>query len=267
MLTSKELEILSEYLATAKLEDLYTPDIPQVNLPSWITSDVRLIVEEQINMMASYQNDRVRLKYDVYSLFVHYFTRVIVVFTDNRMQTIWNKLNTFSGDAAKDFARVLFFIENAYDGALTLIDKHKDEIKSYKKVIALAEQLHDAMEEYSCHYYGHMTQNNHAEIMDDLKLFRIDSIRSLDEFIQYTRSDSYMSASYWPITRKCHGDKSLAIFFIRKIYHFFQRNFGKPMYNDIAHIIDVIFKLPFNENDIIKHCSMMKTIDCEDSTN
>jgi hypothetical protein len=139
-----------------------------------------------------------------------------------------------------------------------MLDKHQAEIKSSEKIIKLADQLQAEMESHRSWFFGHTVQENHDDLAVDLKNLRKNMLHDLELFKEHIKSESYMFGSPWPITRKNKTDTALAIFFIRKIYTYFLEQFGKPMYNHIATIINIIFSTDYNENDVTKFSDIIK---------
>lgn len=267
MFTSKQQAIFEEYLKTTTLDDLYTPELPEITLPKWLHPDIKSVVRSRLEFLKTQKNSPGRLYADMYPVMVEYFERIKPIFINPEMEFIWGDLCNKSVKSATRFASEVNLYENHYDGGIGLIEKKKDEIKCCKRMIKTTQQLYDVMEEYYCHYYGHMLQEKHFEIMELLKQFKEDTLDSLTEFQKEPIDGSMLFSNHWPMTRKCIGENGLTIFFIRKIYYFFQTEFGKPMYNNIAEIIQAIFKIPFDENHIIKHCTIVKSLLSEDSTN
>lgn len=267
MLTDEECKNISEYMDTAKMEDIYTPEPPMIEIPYWLPNDIQAFIVNYLNIISNHRYNRIRLIIDIYTLQVDYFNKVKNVFIDSRMNDLWSKLYEISPGAAVGFARELLYIENCYDGGLGLNHKHENEIKSYNKVIKLTEQLYDALEEYQCHYYGHMLQDNHDTLMDTLLKFKNDSKQSLADFEAVKNNRDPSVINHWPFTRKRRDENSLAIFFARKIFLYFKKHFGKPMHNNIAEVIEVIFNISYDENQIVKHCGLVRNLTSDNSTN
>ncbi|KTD54916.1 hypothetical protein Lsai_2508 [Legionella sainthelensi] len=266
MFTQKQTKLFEEYLDSTTVNDLFTPDLPIIEFPSWLHPEIIGTLEHKLNKLEEQKNSPARLYFDFYSMLVFNFKRLIPLFTNSRMQPIWADLCNHSIEITIEFIRSLFCYENHYDGGIRLLEKQNDEIQSCKRMIKQTEKLHDAMEEYQCHYYGHMIQDNHNELMELLVKFKDKTVKSLGEFKESPLDGTKLFSEHWPMTRKCTGENALAIFFSRKIYYFFQTKFNKPMYNYIAEIVGVIFNCSFSDNQIIKLCKVMKPFICDNST-
>lgn len=256
MFTKKEDKEFCQYLKTASIDDLFTPDLPEIQFPQWLRPEIQTILQGELEFIKEKKVARDRIFFDMYPHFVTYFNRVKPAFIKSDMKPVWEKLYNESPKATLDFVNVLLRIENKFYGGVRLIEKQKDEVKSYKRVIQKAEAFLDAMEEYKCHYYGHMLQDNHDGVVNIMTEFKVNSIQSLEEFKQ-DREDEPFFCDYWPITRNYKADNALAIFFVRKIYSFFQDEFQKPMHNIVAKLVNAMFDTAYQENEIIKFVGVL----------
>jgi hypothetical protein len=234
-------------------------ELPIVNLPQWLPLEIKTAVGEHLAFIIEQKDAPIRKYFDLYSYLIRCFNRTQIIFTDNKMKELWGFLYKKSPSITVDFAKLFFFnLENDYDGATTMLDKHQAEIKSSEKIIKLAEKLYAEMESHRFWFYGHTVQDNHDDLAEELKNLRTNMLHDLNLFKEHIKSESYMFGSHWPITRKNKSDKALAIFFIRKIYAYFLEQFDKPMYNHIATIINIIFSTDYNENDVTKFSDILK---------
>lgn len=267
MFTEEQQAAFNKELETVTLDDLYTPEPPELSMPKWLHPAIQKEVNSRLQFIKNLKDSSCRLYIDMYPVMVESFERIKRIFFDPIMESVWDDLCNTSIELAVRFSMEITLYENRYDGALRLVEKQKAEITSCKKMIKKAEQLYEVMEEYHHHYYGHMIQDNHFEIMNLLRHFKEATIVSLSEFQAEPMDGSKLFSSHWPTTRKCIGERGLAIFFIRKIYYFFLTELGKPMYNNIAKIIEVVFGICFDENHVMKHCAIVKSLLSEDSIN
>jgi len=220
------------------------PPFPKISFPKWIIPEIKSRVEEHLEFMKTQKNLPIaaRERYDLYAYLVPIFNKIKKVFTDTRMEVIWDKLYSLSKEKTVDFASELFFrIENDYGYGLTLIEKYKAEIISGERMIASAKELYDEMENYQYWFFGHFIQENHNTLMDTLNEFIQNTKSELDAFKEQTKSDSYIFCETYPLTRQSRDKNSVAIFYMRRIYLIFQESFEMSMYANIAEIINVIF--------------------------
>ncbi len=239
------------------------PPFPKISFPKWIIPEIKSRVEEHLEFMKTQKNLPIAAReiYDLYAYLVPIFNKIKKVFTDTRMEAIWDKLYSLSKEKTVDFASELFFrIENDYGYGLTLIEKHKAEIMSGERMIASAQELYDEMQNYQYWFFGHVIQENHNTLMDTLNEFIQNTKTELDEFKEQTKSDSYMFCETYPLNRQSGDKNSVAIFYMRRIYLIFQEAFGKPMYANIAEIINVIFGTEYTENHAVKYCKIVRPL-------
>jgi hypothetical protein len=270
MFTDNQLKELDDIYSSLSLDDLDTPDLPKIKFPDWLPSIVQSKVKERLQSVEEKKNDPNRLYiavyfFDLYPYLARNFQTLQPLFTDVRMRPIWEKLTKISEEKTEQFIIRLFKFKNDYDGGMHLVEKHRDEIRSCQRMLDATQKLLDAMEEYHYHYYGHMLQDNFHDIMATLEVFKKDTAISLEEFKQTPQDASKLFSNHWPMTRKSNMENALAIFFIKKIFLFFQKEFQTPMYNFIAEIISIIFQLDLEENQIIKHCMTVIPLLSEDS--
>lgn len=248
---------------TIKSIDPDKPPFPEITLQKWISPAIRSVIDSQFELMKTQKKAPIAIRemFDLYAYLVRIFNKIKIVFTDKRMQPIWEKLDSLSQDKAADFAsKLLHRIENDYDGALTLIEKHRAEISSSERVIAAAKKLRDEMENYQYWFYGHMLQENQSELIDTLNIFIDNTTDSLEQFKEHIKEDSYMFCDLWPITRQNKDKNSLPIFYMRKIYIYFMELFGMPMYANVAEIVNVIFGTEYTENHVVKYCKVVRPL-------
>ncbi len=270
MFTDNQIKELDDIYSSLSLDDLDTPDLPRIKFPDWLPSIVQSAVDKQLQSLEKKKNDPNRLYlavyfFDLYPYYARNFQMLQSLFTDRRMRPIWEKLSKISEEKTKEFISHLFKFENDYDGGMSLVEKHRGEIKSCQRMLDVTQKLLDAMEEYHCHYYGHMLQDNFHDIMATLEVFKKDTAISLEEFKQTSQDASKLFSRHWPMTRKSNMENALAIFFVKKIFLFFQEAFKDPMYNFIAEIISTIFQFDLEENQVIKHCMTVIPLLSEDS--
>ena len=236
--------------------DLSKPTFPIIKIPKWLQPEIKQVLLDFLDHLKYLKKLRSHENFDRYAYFVHIFNTVKKVFTVISMKPVWEKLVSISKEAAENFALILFLgIQNKYDHALDLIEKHKNEIKSCEKVIVFAQKLVDQMESYQHLFFGHMLQDNHDDITDTLKNFIQNTAASLNEFKNTEAVTSSNIYRLYPMTRQSRDKNSLAIFYMRSIYLFFKESFKKPMYEIIADIVNTIFNTKYTETDAVKYCA------------
>jgi|GEM_PF-3972329 len=189
------------------------------------------------------------------------------------LRTLWSAIDqateTRKGIAKKSTPSIItanairLFQSDFYHG-LHLRNKHINELKSSEKIVNITPKLVDAMNENN-NYYGHMQAENFNDIYELLKTFKNETTDLICDFKEHIKEKNYLFSEHWPIGRKHDTENSLAIFFIRKLYHFFSTEFNNSKYAFIETIVNTIFKTTFTENLIIKHTVSMRNLQSEDS--
>lgn len=113
--------------------------LPEISLPKWISTEIRSVLTKHFEFMKTQKLApiAIRERFDLYAYLVKIFNNAKKVFTDVRMKPIWEKLDSLSKEKSANFAsKLLYRIQNDYDGGMTLIEKHKAEILSSERVIA-----------------------------------------------------------------------------------------------------------------------------------
>jgi hypothetical protein len=260
MFTLKQSAEFKEYMKTARVEDLNTPDMPELDLPSWLPKEVQAVLTEHVEIISQKKWAKERLYVDMWPHFVRYVTRVLPAFRADTIRKVWQELYEESAPLTQRFARHLLQIENDFDGAVSMYQKHRNEKEYCAAMIQKAKELHDLMEEYQCHYYGHMLQKNHHRIMKNLKKFWKDSQQALSEFQDETGDISYLFSDHAPITREFRAKEALPVFFSRKMSLFFTQEFGKPKHKIVADFINVMFDVQYSENEVTKLARRLKPL-------
>jgi len=248
---------------TIKPIDPDKPPFPEITLPKWISPGIQSVLDKHFELMKTQKKAPIKIRemFDLYAYLVRIFNKIKIVFSDNRMKPIWERLESLSPEKTADFAsKLLHRIENDYDGGLTLIEKHRAEIFSSERVIAAANKLRDEMENYQYWFYGHMLQDNHSDLISTLETFAQNTSESLHQFKEHIKDDDYMFCDLWPITRQNKDKNALPIFYMRKIYLIFMESFGMPMYANAAEIVNVIFNTAYTENHAAKYCKIVRPL-------
>src|SRR5574344_1397780 len=180
MFTNKEANKFIEYIKTAMLKKV---DFPELNFPSWLPDDIEKAILWHADMIKITENQKVaRLLFDFYDYQVKMLKRILPLYTDNSMKEMWLALNAISEEKTTSFAGSFFMLENGFDGAVSMYLKHKNERECFNRLLKQAEKLKDTMEEYSCHYYGHMITKEFNKLEKLLPVFKEKSIKELKEF-------------------------------------------------------------------------------------
>lgn len=234
-------------------------DFLNIGFPSWLPNNVKKVFEDYIQLVKSYKENKVsRIFFDFYSYGTKYLITISPVITSQLMEELWLSLNKISPEKTERFARELLGIENDFGGGLRLYFKHKEEKNCFEKILKKTEELQDLMEEYECHFYGHMVTDDFFNLQKNIDTFKEASTKELENFEQETKDISYLFSDLYPITREFKKDKALPIFFARKISLFLQKEFEKPFNKDVADMVNLMFKTEYIDNDIIKMTKPMK---------
>jgi hypothetical protein len=124
MYTDSQCKEILKYLDTARIEDLHTPDMPELNLPAWLPSEVNKVITHYVEMASGVKSQKMRLLIDIWPSYVKYVTRILPAFTDLFLEPIWVALHTESKEKTVDLARVLIHMENDFEGAVSMFMKH-----------------------------------------------------------------------------------------------------------------------------------------------
>lgn len=260
MFTRKQSEAFEEYMQSATLEDLDTPESPSIHLPHWLPIEIQTNIKEELIFIEEQKNSPARLYVDMYPAFVKYFNRLKPAYTSENLKDFWLSLYKESPEKTINFSSYLSRVENEYDGAIRLLYKHRAEIVTCERMLKEALKLYETMEEYACHYFGHMLQKNHSKLMEELAKFQKKTKKDLREFKKHCKGESYLFDDGWLLSRQHKSKNSLAIYFTRKIYLYFQKHFGKPMYNEISLILNATFKTNYTANEVLKNISVLKQV-------
>ena len=266
MYKKKEFETLEDIYSNLKLEDLPNEQIPDFTIPNWLPLKLKEKLKEEVRLLTTIKtNLDLRFPVDMYMQELGYFKKYIIAFTDESLKDLWTSLYNISEDKTLSLAREIMSMENYYGGAIGLYNKHKNEIKSCKKLLNNAKKLMDSMEEYQCHYFGHMLQENHQEIYELLEEFYTNTENDLKDFENEMGGLEDYASDLWPVSREYNSDNALPIYCIRALTIFFMSNFNKPMYSYTEQLVNTIFDTEFIENEIIKHAKYAKEFLSENS--
>lgn len=249
MFTSKESKIFMGSFDDIELEEINFPDY---KLPSWFPEYLQNKVQEQEKFIKSLNKEKLRKFIDVYAMMVEYFKLVLPIFIDAQTKDMWLKLNKISSVKTEKFINYIFLIANDFDGAISLYQKHLSEKECFIKILQKIDELEELLEEYECHFFGHMLSEEFEPLKEKLQQFKEQSIPLLEDFQNETNSISYINSDWRPITREYKSENALPIFFARKLSLYFKKEFNKPYNRYVAEIISLLFDKHYSENDIIK---------------
>ncbi|MCM1264648.1 MAG: hypothetical protein NC200_00485 [Candidatus Gastranaerophilales bacterium] len=231
MFTSKESKLLMEIFDNIELEEVI---FPEYKFPSWFPENLQNKVLEQETFIKSLNKEKLRKFTDVYAMMVEYFNLVLPIFTDVQTKDMWIKLNKISSAKTENFINYIFFIANDFDGAISLYQKHLNEKECFIKILQKISELEELLEEYECHFYGHMLSEEFEPLKEKLQQFKEQSIPLLEDFQNETNNISYMNSNWRPITREYKSENALPIFFARKLSLYFKKEFNKPYNRYVA---------------------------------
>ena len=189
---------------------------------------------------------------DVYELLIYHFELVKIVFLDKSMMDMWVKLNGISEYKTEKFVNYLLHIKDDFFNNHRLLNKHKNEKNCFSKIIKISYKLSELLEEYECHYYGHLLTDQFYKLQNILSNFQQASGKQLKDFTEETKNIDYLKSYDNPINRELKNNKALELFFVRKIFLYFKHNFQKPFHKLNSNIVNLIFNSNYIDNDIIK---------------
>lgn len=240
------------------------PDEPKIKYPKWLHSDICAYVQKKIDNAIYYKNAPLGIELGIYSSLTEQINKIKPALTDIAMKEIWESLCKEDINKTLKLVLCLLQFQSDFYHGLHLRNKHINELKSSEKIVNIIQKLVDAMNENG-NYYGHMQAKNFNDVYELLKTFKNETIDLIRDFKEHIKEKDYLFSEHWPIGRKHDTENSLAIFFIRKLYHFFSAEFNNPKYAYIETIVNTIFKTTFTENHVIKHTESMRNLPSEDS--
>ncbi len=251
MLTSKQSVEAIKRLETGSLSELDNRDFPTPLFADWLPQAAKDVISQNVELMYPMKQNKTRLVWDMWPQLVNEFMQVHPWFVAPAMKPVWDKIVKKHPNKVSELTRYLLRIPNDFVGATRLIYKHHDEVKSCERMIAKAKKLADAMEEYQCHYFGHMLFERHNELFDELGAMIASCSEKLKEFQKDRTPQSYSSPDN-PITRELRTESTMPVFFARKLSIFFREHFKKPMNDTVADMVNLIFSTTYTENNIVK---------------
>lgn len=249
MFTSKEVKLFMANFNDITLEEIH---FPEYQLPLWFPKNLENKIKEQEKLIKSLNKEKLRKFIDVYAMMVEYFNFILPIFIDTEMKEMWLKLNKTSNYKTENFVNYIFLIANDFDGAISLYHKHLDEKECFINILQKINELEELLEEYECHFYGHMFSEEFEPLKEKLQQFKEKSLPLLEDFQNETNSISYINSDWRPISREYKSKNALPIFFARKLSLYFKKEFNKPCNRYVAGIISLLFDKHYSENDIIK---------------
>lgn len=250
----------SEIFKILKIDNI---ELPNINLINNFPKNLKDSLNSRIYFIESSQDIVHRFPHDVFKRMVFYLKLSLPALEKESLLIHWKKLNNLSNAGSENFIKQLTWdISHDYDWILSLINKHNNEIDHGKYIKKHCEELINLMENYQTLYFGHFITDKFTKLRNHLIKFIPDIELSIKEF-ETERIESYKS-SLWPITREYNSQDAKPLFFARKIYFFFKKNFEKPMHNINADFVNAIFKTNYTENDIIKMVKNFKKYEKED---
>ncbi len=249
-------EEMLEYIGPSKLKDLDeldTPEVPEIKFLPSLHPAIKEFLQEHLDFLNKTKKDPFRVYDDYYPSRIKYLNRVQGMFTKKEMKSFWDKLCQESVPKTLDFIILLLSIENNFNNAIRKKDYiYEKELKKGEEVIKIMDELIYALNEGEFNCFKQLnTVEGFYDIQKFLPKFKAAFSAKYEEVKKSYRNIPFDPERY-PLTRKYKESNSLAIAFIRSIHAFFMKNFGKPMYSDIALISEIVFQTSYIENYIVK---------------
>lgn len=249
---AKEKQKNSKRTKAKKLKCIHTPELPAIVLPEWMPEKLKVVLLSYVEEQQHWKNNEMRPQVDFWVDFVNACTRVLPAFTTDAMKPAWETLFAESEKSASDLVTYLFRINQSFETAKDRIKRNIEEKECAVKMVKEAEDFHCAMWDYQHLGYKHIWHVKHIELMKMLEAFMQDSRVQLENFesnVAKTMQDFYQR---WPSTREVHSEEAEARYYVKKLFQFFESEYGKADYRIIADFISVMYKTNFTENQIIK---------------
>ena len=249
-----------EIFKILNIEDIEIPKIILIkNFPDNLASSLKSRTEF-INSCQEIVN---RFPHDVFKRMLVYLKLSLPAFENKKLLEHWKKLNKLSSSQTEEFIKQLTWnISHDYDWIVSLANKHTKEIHHGKYIQKHCAELVNLIENYQNLYFGHFITDEFNKFYKSLTKFIPDLESSIKDF-ETDRIGSYKS-TLWPINREYRSQNAKSLFFARKIYFFFKKNFKKPLHNINADFVNTIFETNYTENDIIKMVKDFKKYEIEE---
>ncbi|HAT1658641.1 TPA: hypothetical protein JBA38_03430 [Legionella pneumophila] len=249
-MSSKEVRIED------KQEDLILSlkkEFSSLKISLCLPNEIQNAIFSQLERISSLKDASCTSSLYSYQHQTRYVNTLSSVFSDPRALIIWNDLFEKSPESTIIFIELLFDIEQSYEFAIKLYKDTQQEIKDLKSQIRCSENLYRIMSQQKSRV------NLNTSLMMELILYKYEAkLRLLKTTFSHKRYD-YFKNGYCPLSRKKNDYNALPIFFVRKIYYSFRYYFGSPMYSHIGGFVEVLFGLPWDNNEIKKHCKRVNS--------
>lgn len=227
---------------------------------NWLPEIVKKNIENYykgINEIINNEDYR-RKKYHLQTR--RYLDRIKKAFIDDKMKSIWLKLNNLSEEKCGKFTIFLLICECGRDIIFNFDLKKKERIegttkiiKQLKKTICLIDEINISREENEKVFL------ENSELRKSAENYINNSSVILDE-LERNRKDTFNHFKTWHNTnRQSNTEKGLPLFFIREIYTYFKKVFKRPMIKEVAIIVNVIFDTDFKYYDISQTMKNVET--------
>lgn len=256
-------------------------EIPKIEYPNWLPTPVKEAAQRRLEIyaMSFAEQDALAKKArqepelnEFHEINIapllraknRYSSTLKPAFTSENAKDFWIDLCNQSPEKSQNFVDHLFHVENDFDGAKRIMDKHKNEVAWGKDILKRAGELRFLMLNYQNLFFGHFLNDDFFNLLQNIERFESSFEKKIVSFRdEYKKTDSYAYQS-WPVTRELNSKNALPLFFIRKNYFFFNEHFGKPLHRKNADIVNAIFEnrlsKPYEYNDVVKAVGQIKNL-------
>lgn len=229
----------------------------KIKFPDWINNEIETIIKNHFTSLIEASNQSVKSTAGKEKITLKTFNNLKNAFTDKKTKSTWEKLNSLSTEKSVKFASELFKIEPEYHSTIKLLNLHKTEVNTVEKIIKTAIKLENQIKDFKVWFYQFMEPTSFKSFNNSLDDFVSNLYESADGFNMLVHEKSILFFRH-PLNRQKNGDNSLTIYYIRRIYYLFMDLFNKPLYKEIAIIVNAIFNSDYDTNRIIKLCRNIK---------
>lgn len=227
-----------------------------IEFPKWLAPTVKIKVCEYLsslqNTIEVFSDDESESFYYLYAEEqLQNFRRFQLIYTSTHMKDIWTELYEISSEATEELATDFFTYEQAYTQIVDMHEANVEEIIKSKIALKRLQEVSEIIPVENDSPFDYVATSMPKGFTDNLNIF----VENLKQKINTNECNiSYYSTYLGPITKKFKGNLGLRTFFVHKIYLFFQKHYGAPMYSKIATIIFVIFGEALDSNHVLKLC-------------
>ncbi|HAT8177885.1 TPA: hypothetical protein JA361_00095 [Legionella pneumophila] len=229
-----------------------------IEYPIWLPSTVKSMVSDYLlslqNTIEVFSDEPGSFYYLNAKKQLQNFSRFQSIYTSSHMKDIWSELYAISSEATDELATEFFIFEQAYSHTVETHEIIVEKIVKSKSTLKMLQKVSEAIPVENDSPFDYVSTCMPKGFTNNLSVFIENLKQKINKFELNERSISHYSSYYCPIPKKFKGNLGLRNFFVHKLYLFFQKHYGAPMYSKITTIIFLIFDEALDSNHILKLC-------------